>query len=171
MSTFEKNINGFKVNMEYLKNHLPDNRADILKALEDKYYVIPKAAFHGDPAYQADNNHHKYSYDDYEQYVTERASICLEIRNNERSIEQIERVLNQNTEFGEYIESFKILVTDNNGVYIPVDRKTMTGFNDNQELMKARKDILRFENEKLNIKLAELKENNKEIRMEFEEKS
>lgn len=168
MSTFEKNINSIKVDWEYLNNHLPENRAEIMKCLADKYYVIPKVAFHGNPEYQEENNHHNYSYDDYEQYVMKRASILVEIRSNERSIEQIDRVLNLNISFGEFIESLKLLVRSEKGD-IPVTRETMSGFNDNQDLMKTRKDILRFENEKLNIRLEELKEKNKELLMEFEE--
>lgn len=157
MSTFEKNINSIKVNIDFLNNHLPDNKNDILECLNEKYYVIPKIAFHGDSEYQSEFRKHNYTYDDYEQYVMKRASILVEIRSNERSIEQIDRVLNLNISFGEFIESLKLIVRSEKGD-IPVTRETMSGFNDNQDLMKTRKDILRFENEKLNIRLEELKE-------------
>ena len=168
MSTFEKNINSIKVDWEYLNNHLPENRAEIMKCLADKYYVIPKVAFHGDSKYQLELNKHNYTYDDYEEYLMRYRELTNEIRIAKQSIEDIDKLFDTNTSFAEYLESFQILVDDGNGNEKNKKRETMVSFNDSQNLIKARKDILLFAIEKLNKQIEELKEKNKDLIKEFE---
>lgn len=109
---------------------------------------------------------------DIEKELQSKISLCnLKIATLKKSLNEIEEVLKSDQKFYEYIDKMS-LVVEQDGIVIPVNRKTIKNALSNMEIMKARRGILLAEIEKnhreknnLKNKLDEYSHNNTVISM------
>ena len=94
---------------------------------------------------------------DIEKELQSKISLCnLKIATLKKSLVEIEEVLKSDQKFYEYIDKMS-LVVEQDGIAIPVNRKTIKNAMSNMEILKARRGILLAEIEKNNREKHDLK--------------
>lgn len=94
---------------------------------------------------------------DIEKELQSKISLCnLKIATLRKSLDEIEDVLKSDQKFYEYIDKMS-LVVEQDGIVIPVNRKTIKNAVSNIEILKARRSILLTEIEKNNREKNDLK--------------
>lgn len=166
-----KVIGSISFNIEALVRGLGGkNCADELQQLEavkrelKKYEYMYSVADYQEALYETGDD---IDYDAPEEVIDRR----IEVLTAEREpileeLKQIKSILRKNKMLAEYISKFKLIVQSSTGEEVPVTRETLVGFEDNNAILTARREMLASELESVNRKMASLeKKKDKEERL------
>lgn len=91
---------------------------------------------------QVDEENNRILGSDEENELNKKIAFCNQkIRNEKRVLKEIERVINQEESFFDYIDSMNLVVQQED-VTIPVNRQTLVGVVDHSEYLRARRSIV-----------------------------
>ena len=116
-----------------------------------KYEYMYSVAEYQEAIYEAGED---IEYDEFDEAIDRR----IEILRAERKpildeMKQIKNILRKNKLLAEYIADMKLMVQTPMGDEIPVTQETLVGFNDNNELLSARREMLAASLDEINRKI------------------